>query len=242
VIWLPPGYDEDPGKRYKVIYMTDGENLFDPRIASWGVDWGVDEAMMRGVDNGDFEPAIVVGAWSTAQRGLEYSPWHRAPDYARFLIEELMPRINAEFRTKTGPDNTFAMGSSMGGLFAYYLVRDHNDVFGACGCVSSHFALNERDFAGYGGLDPRDADVTPYIVRDIEGGATVSGGRFFFDYGTETLDSTYEQDHAPVERWFRQQGFRKNRDVRFAKYEGADHSERAWRARVGDQLEWLLGR
>jgi oligosaccharide 4-alpha-D-glucosyltransferase len=242
VIWLPPGYDDDPGRRYKVIYMTDGENLFDPRIASWGVDWGVDEAMMRGVDNGDFEPAIVVGSWSTAQRGLEYSPWHRAPDHARFLIEELMPRVNAEFRTETGPTNTFAMGSSMGGLFAYYLVKNHNDVFGACGCVSTHFALNQRNFAGYGGLDPRDADITPYIVRDIENGDTVSGGRFFFDYGTETLDSTYEEDHEPVERWFREQGFRKNRDFRFQKYEGADHSERAWRARVGNQLEWLLGR
>ena len=221
--------------------MTDGENLFDPRIASWGVDWGVDEAMMRGVDNGDFEPAIVVGAWSTAQRGLEYSPWHRAPDYARFLIEELMPRVNAEFRTKTGPDSTFAMGSSMGGLFAFYLVKNHNDVFGACGCVSSHFALNERNFVGYGGLDPRDADLTPYIVRDIESGDTLTGGRFFFDYGTETLDSTYEKDHEPVQRWFRQQGLRKNRDYRFEKYQGADHSERAWRERVGEQLQWLLG-
>ena len=241
VIWLPPGYDDNPDKRYKVIYMTDGENLFDPRIASWGVDWGVDEAMMRGVENGDYDPAIIVGAWSTAQRGIEYSPWHRAPDYARFLIEELMPRVNAEFRTKIGPDNTFAMGSSMGGLFSYYLVKNHSDVFGACGCVSSHFALNQQMFAGYEGVDPRTADTTPYIIRDIENGDTLSGGRFFFDYGTETLDSTYHEDHQPVRAWFRKQGLKEGRDFRFRKYAGADHSERAWRARVGDQLAWLLG-
>ena len=241
VIWLPPGYDDNPNQRYKVIYMTDGENLFDPRIASWGVDWGVDEAMMRGVANGDYEPAIVVGAWSSAQRGIEYSPWHRAPDYARFLIEELMPRINAEFRTRTGPKNTFAMGSSMGGLLSYYLVKNHNDVFGACGCVSSHFAVNELDFAGYRGLDPRDANTTPYILRDIERGDTISGGRFFFDYGTETLDSSYHEDHKPVRAWFRRQGLKEGRDYRFRRYDGADHSERAWRSRVGDQLVWLLG-
>ena len=241
VIWLPPGYDENPDRRYKVIYMTDGENLFDPRIASWGVDWGVDEAMMRGVESGDFQPAIVVGAWSTAQRGLEYSPWHRAPDYARFLIQELMPRINAEFRTRTGPEHTFHMGSSMGGLFSYYLVKNHHDVFGACGCVSSHFALNQRMLAGPEGVDPREADLTPYIVRDIENGDTLSGGRFFFDYGTETLDSSYHDDHKPVRAWFRKQGFKEGRDVRFGKYDGADHSERAWRARVGEQLGWLLG-
>ena len=241
VIWLPPGYEDTPDKRYKVIYMSDGENLFDPRIASWGVDWGIDEAMMRGVNEGSFEPAIVVGTWSTAKRGLEYSPWHDAPQYARFLIEELMPRVNAEFRTKTGPANTFAMGSSMGGLLSFYLVRNHSDVIGACGCVSSHFALSEQMFAGYFGEDRENADPTPYVVRDIQAGEALSGGRFYFDYGTETLDSTYEKDHAPVERWFRKQGLKKNRDYKFVKYEGADHSERAWRARVLDQLEWLLG-
>ncbi|MEJ2274013.1 MAG: hypothetical protein P8Y01_05495, partial [Woeseiaceae bacterium] len=88
---------------------------------------------------------------------------------------------------------------------------------------------------------PRDANPTPFIVRDIENGDTIPGGRFLFDYGTETLDSTYEKDHEPVRAWFREQGLREGRDYRFVKYEGADHSERAWRARVGDQLKWLLG-
>jgi oligosaccharide 4-alpha-D-glucosyltransferase len=240
VIWLPPGYVENTEQRYKVIYMTDGENLFDPRIASWGVDWGIDEAMMRGVKEGKFDPAIVVGTWSTSRRGLEYSPWHDGSKYARFLIEELMPRINAEFRTRTGGENTFAMGSSMGGLMSYYLVKEHHDVFSACGCVSSHFALSKQMFADYFGKEPGEVDATPYIVRDIEAGHDISGGRFFFDYGTETLDSTYEKDHQPVQNWFRSQGMKKDRDYRFEKYEGADHSERAWRARVQDQLEWLL--
>ncbi len=240
VIWLPPGYDEDAGQSYRVIYMSDGENLFDPRIASWGVDWGMDEAMMRGVTAGLFEPAIVVGTWSTSQRGLEYSPWHDAPQYARFLVDELMPRVNTTFRTQTGPNNTFAMGSSMGGLLSFYLVKEHPDVFGACGCVSSHFALSERMFADYYGKDPETTDDTPFVVRDIESGDTIRGGRYFFDYGTETLDSTYQADHDPVLAWFRKQGMKDGRDFRFARYQGADHSERAWRARVTDQLEWML--
>lgn len=239
VIWLPPGYDDEPDRRFRVIYMSDGENLFDPRIASWGVDWGVDEAMMRGVEAGDYEPAIVVGTWSTARRSYDYSPWHDAPKYARFLIEELMPRVDAAFRTLSGPDDTYHMGSSMGGLLSYYLVRNHPDVFGACGCVSSHFALSEQAFTGYVGGE--GADATPYIQRDIEHGDAISGGRFYFDYGTEALDSTYEQDHAPVRQWLLEQGFVEGRDFAMRKYEGAGHSEHAWRARVGDQLLWLLG-
>ncbi len=237
VIWLPPGYDANPEMRYQVLYMSDGENLFDPRIASWGVDWGVDEAMVRGAAAGKFEPAIVIGTWSTAVRGYDYSPWHDADDYGSFLTEELMPRINSEFRTLTGPDNTSVMGSSMGGLLAYYLVKNYPDAFGACGCVSSHFALSAAAFA-----PPGEGDPTPYIQKDIEAGDTVPRGvRFYFDYGTETLDATYEQDHEPVRHWLLEQGLVEGRDFRMRKYEGADHSERAWRARVGDQLEWLLG-
>jgi oligosaccharide 4-alpha-D-glucosyltransferase len=240
-IWLPPGYEENTGRRYRVIYMHDGQNVFDPRIASWGIDWGVDEAMMRGVEAGEFEPAIVVAAWSSAQRGPEYSPWHDAPQYARFLIEELMPRVNAEFRTLAGAENTFAMGSSMGGLLSYYLVKNHPDVFGACGCVSSHFALSAADMSSF--ADGSPADATPYVVRDIENGDTIPEGvRFFFDYGTETLDASYASDHEPVREWLLKQGLVEGQDFKMRKYEGAQHSEAAWRARVGDQLDWLLGR
>ena len=85
-------------------------------------------------------------------------------------------------------------------------------------------------------------DTTPYIVKDIAAGDTVPEDvRFFFDYGTETLDSTYETDHAPVRDWLLGQGLVEGTDFRMRKYEGADHSERAWRARVSDQLSWLLG-
>ena len=113
--------------------MSDGQNLFDPRIANTGVDWGVDEAIMALASAGKIDPPIVVGVWSSSKRLQEYSPWHSAPAYARFLVEELMPRVNAEFRTRTGPKNTVHMGSSMGGLFSFYLVTNHPRVFGDCG-------------------------------------------------------------------------------------------------------------
>ena len=107
--------------------------------------------------------------------------------------------------------------------------------------MSSHFALSEKIMANVMDASGTEGDPTHYIVRDIEQGASITGGRFFFDYGTETLDATYEQDHAPVRDWMLDQGLVEGRDFRMQKYEGADHSERAWRVRVGDQLEWLLG-
>jgi len=240
-IWLPPGYEDDQEHRYRVIYMHDGQNLFDPRIANTGIDWGVDEAMMRGVEAGLFDPAIVVGSWSSSRRTEEYSPWHEAPQYAQFLIGELMPRVNTEFRTLTGPQNTFTMGSSMGGLLSYFLVKEHPNVFGACGCVSTHFPFSAAVVASFAGAYPDSEDATPYIVRDIADGETVPKDvRFFFDYGTETLDAEYGPSHDAVRQWLLGQELVEGQGFRIREYAGASHSEASWRARLDDQLAWLL--
>jgi enterochelin esterase-like enzyme len=242
VTWLPPGYDANSDKKYKVIYMQDGQNIFDPRISYTNIDWGVDEAMMRAVRAGSFEPAIIVGIWNTPERLQEYSPWDQAPQYARFMLEELMPRIETEFNVLTGPENTFVMGSSMGGLISFYLVKEHPDLFGACGCVSSHFSWSAQAVEWLLGHDPTAADPTPFIERDIADGETMPNGvRLYFDYGTEGLDSAYEAPHSTVKQWLLQQGFTEGIDLKMKKFEGADHSETSWRARVGEQLDWLLG-
>jgi enterochelin esterase-like enzyme len=242
-IWLPPAYDAMPTQRFPVLYMHDGQNLFDPRIANTGVDWGVDEAVVRLAGRGTIPSVIVVGVWSTGERGAEYSPWHRANDYARFLIEELMPRVNAEFRTLTGPANTAVMGSSMGGLLSFHLVSRYPDVFGACGCVSTHFPLSEEAAARYfDGAAAEHADTTPYIVRDIAAGLTVpTGTRYWFDYGTEGLDASYGPTHDAVRVWLLGQGLVEGRDFVVRPYEGADHNETSWRARLDDPLTFLFG-
>jgi enterochelin esterase-like enzyme len=242
-IWLPPGYDDARTTRYPVLYMHDGQNLFDPRIANTGVDWGVDEAIVRLADRGVIPPIIVVGVWSTDARASEYSPWHRAPDYARFLIEELLPRVNRKFRTRTGPASTAVMGSSMGGLLSFYLVTHHPDVFGACGCVSTHFPLSEAVAAEVLGLASSGIpDTTPYIIRDIKSGLRVSHeARYWFDYGTLSLDSTYAPTYASVRAWLLGQRRKEGRDFVIRRYEEATHNEASWRARLEDPLTFLFG-
>jgi len=243
-VWLPPGYDSTAATRYPVLYMSDGQNLFDPRIASTGVDWGVDEAVVRLAARGVIPPVIVVGVWNSAARGLEYSPWHGAPRYARFLIEELMPRVNAEFRTLTGPQNTAVMGSSMGGLLSFYLVTRHPDAFGACGCISTHFPLSERVAAEaiLGTAASGRADSVPYVVRDIERGLTAPRGtRYWFDYGGQGLDAQYAPTHDSVRTWLLRQGLLEGRDFVIRPYPEATHNEASWRARLDDPLTFLFG-
>ncbi|MEL6870246.1 MAG: alpha/beta hydrolase-fold protein [Pseudomonadota bacterium] len=241
VTWLPPGYDADSDQTYRVIYTHDGQNLFDPRLSYTNVDWGIDEAMMRGVEEGAYEPAIVVGIWNTPARLYEYSPWHKAPEYARFILEELMPRVEAQFNVKTGPENTFVMGSSMGGLVSWYLLKEHSDVFGACGCVSSHLTWSEQMIEWFAGRDPSSADPTPYIVAEIQDGATMPDNvRMYFDYGTEELDAAYEAPHLAVREWLIAQGFTDGENLKMQKFEGDGHKESAWRERVGAHLEWML--
>ena len=242
-VWLPPGYDRDTTVRYPVLYMHDGQNLFDPRIANTGVDWGVDEAAVRLAKRGTIPPIIVVGAWSTDARSAEYSPWDAAPAYARFLIEELMPRVNREFRTRRGPGNTAAMGSSMGGLLSFFLVTHHPDVFGSCGCISTHFPLSEAVAALYfpGFKASAVPDTTPYVIRDIGAGLKAPpAARYWFDYGTLSLDYAYAPSHAAVRAWLVGQGRVEGRDFVIRSYPGATHNEASWRARVGDALTFMF--
>lgn len=244
VIWLPPGYDSTGSTRYPVLYMSDGQNLFDPRLSFTGVDWGVDEAVERLAGRGTMPQIIVVGVWSSAKRWDEYSPWHGAPRYAHFLIDELMPRINSAFRTLTGPTHTAAMGSSMGGLLSFYLVTRHPEVFGACGCMSTHFPLSEQVasqvFSGYHAS--ATPDTTPYLIRDIQAGLRAPPGtRYWFDFGTTGLDSAYAPTHAALRAWLLDQGLVEGRDFVVRRYEGATHNEASWRARLTDPLTFLFG-
>lgn len=243
-IWLPPGYDQDTSTRYPVLYMSDGQNLFDPRLSYGGIDWHVDSVVMDLVHRNVIPPIIVVGVWNSAQRFPEYSPWHDAPQYAHFLIDELMPRVNRAFRTLTGPEHTAHMGSSMGGLLGFYLVTHHPEAFGACACMSTHFPLSPavaRQFFPPGSI-AASPDTTPYLVKDIAAGLKApKGARYWFDRGTLGLDSAYGPTYAVARQWLLSQGFVEGKDFVVRTYPGATHNEASWRARLADPLTFLFG-
>jgi predicted alpha/beta superfamily hydrolase len=246
-VWLPPSYGKDPAQRYPVLYMHDGQNLFDPATSYGGVDWAVDEVMTGLIEKGAVREAIVVGIWNTPKRREEYMPQRAvqgnvhfnvpgAEDlkpadiisdrYLSFLVKELKPFIDASYRTRPGRADTFVMGSSMGGLISQYAMSQYPDVFGGAGCVSTHWPAG-------------DGIVIDDFAAHLPDPAT---HRYWFDYGTATLDATYEPYQKRVDEILRKAGYVEGQNWITRKFEGAEHSEKAWRLRVDQPLVFLLGR
>ena len=247
-VWLPADYNQYPETKYAVLYMHDGQNLFEPEKSFIGVDWGIDEAMTRLINKGQIKPAIVVGIWNSPKRRPEYCPqkpfekylsqplqdelqkeYNEKPfsdQYLKFIVEELKPFIDANYRTLTGNAHTFIMGSSMGGLISAYAVCEYPDVFGGAGCVSTHWP------AGNGMLIDYLADKLP----------DPDTHKFYFDYGTETIDAAYEPYQLRADQVMEKAGYTKYQNWITRKFSGDEHSERAWRKRVHIPLEFLLSK
>ena len=246
-VWLPPGYADHPQRRYPVLYMHDGQNLFDPALSYTGIDWGVDEAMTRLIADGQAREAIVVGIWNTPLRGPEYMPrapittsmvasgmgddgsWPadtiRSDDYLAFLVEELKPFIDATYRTRPGRDDTFIMGSSMGGLISLYAIAQYPQVYGGAGGVSTHWPIG-------------DGAMIDWLGSHLPNPGT---HRLWFDHGTATLDQHYAPYQRRMDARLRAGGYVEGDNWVTFVDEGAEHNERAWRGRLERPLRFLLG-
>src|SRR5262249_42595096 len=129
-VWLPPGYKKNPNARYPVIYMHDGQNLFDPQTANNGADWRIDEVMTTLIKNKELRSkVIVVGVDFTKDRFDEYDYAADGSNYADFLINTVKPLVDSQFRTMPGRETTYTMGSSMGAIISVELAWKHPEVF-----------------------------------------------------------------------------------------------------------------
>lgn len=256
-IWLPPGYDGSR-RRYPVIYMHDGQNLFVPGRAYGGEEWGVDEALSRMIATGRIRGAIVVGVWNTNLRGREYLPavvvnalpeaqrarvlathggTSLADGYLAFLVTELKPRIDRTFRTRPGRRDTTIMGSSMGGLISFYAMGQYPQVFGGAAGLSIHWPLG----------DPRqdqgaDADAVAAAFAGWIGASQMSAARnrLYVDIGDQTLDAYYPPYQAAMLPVLRARGWHEGCRHAGRIFPGTAHNEAAWRARLDRPLSFLL--
>jgi enterochelin esterase-like enzyme len=264
MIWLPTGYQES-AEQYSVLYMHDGQNLFDTRTAMGGQTWGVAEHLTRLESTGKVRKTIVVGIPSNALRWREYAPAAAikplspalrdvvsrvsgegvakplADNYLLFLVEELKPFIDKTFRTKPGRSDTFIMGSSMGGLVSLYALASYPDVFGAAGCVSTHWPVSTNPAILSVQGDLRAAEIANAYFSWLQKHLPEAGHhRIYFDHGTINLDSLYAPLQKRVDDLMSQKKYRLNEDWVTQVFVGGDHNEKAWRERLDIPLQFLL--
>lgn len=169
-VWLPPSYSGHSVKKYPVLYMHDGQNLIDPVTSFMGIDWQVDETITRLIKAGRLKEIIVVGIDNTKDRLEEYSDSEKGNNYIKFLIEELKPFIDSNYRTLTDSKNSAVMGSSMGGLISFLIGWTHPDVFSMAGCLSSSFYYdNDKIFETIKNYDRPPKGLKIYIDHGEDG-------------------------------------------------------------------------
>lgn len=266
IVWLPPGY-ERRDRRYAVLYMNDGQNLFDPVTAFGGRAWRVDKAIAELMAKGVIRPTIVVGIANLgAARARQYTPqgvFDRLPpavkhyyqamglegapfsdNFLRFLVKELKPFIDRTYRTDPDRQSTFIMGSSMGALISLYALAEYPDVFGGAGCLSPHWPLvlpaksGMPTIAGHPIFERQVSDAFVDYLRGKLG--PPDKRRIWFDHGTRSLDAFYAPYQQRINRVLIALGWRHGRDFHSKVYVGATHDEDSWRARLADPLTFLL--
>ena len=226
-IYLPRGYDQNTWRRYPVLYMHDGENIFYPSVGLSGYGWNADVTATREISQGRMREIIIVGLNSTANRTQEYLP----PEdfygddgfgdvYAKFLVYNVKAKIDAEFRTLTNRENTATAGSSSGGLITTYLGWSTN-VFGKIAAMSPAYLISPN-------FNQRISDEPRQPLR------------IYTDMGTVDLDATLLPDYWTVFDYHLRDGYVPNQDLMGVVGCGQTHNEAAWSNRLPAAFRFLF--
>ena len=239
LVWLPPGYDaaENKSKTYPVLYMMDGQHLFE-KIDGAPASWSADEAAAKLIESGKIEPLIIVGIPNAGGlRSQEYLPFEmidkvspRGGEFVEFLDGEVRARIERAFRVRTGPESTGVGGASLGAIIALEAGVTHPDVYGKVLAESMPLVAKERaafkHFAA--------AKNWPLKVAMGMGGKETGK-----DPGNETANKQYVATAQAFKELAQGHGLKEDR-FRLAIDEGAVHNEEAWGKRFGAALEFLF--
>lgn len=252
-VWLPDAYSSK--KKYNVIYMQDGQMLFDAATTWNKQEWQVDETMGRLIREKKIPDTIVVGIWNNGDyRHSEYYPQkyleHLNPafretyveqalkskpqsdNYLRFLVEELKPAIDKKYSTLADREHTFVMGSSMGGLISIYAMNEYPEVFGGAAGMSTHWI---------GIFEPNHAlplAAFMYLDKHLAAPAT---HRLYMDHGTLNLDGKYAPYQIFIDQIVRDKGYTEQ-NWQSRVFEGADHNETDWAKRLHIPIAFLLNK
>ncbi|WP_298153215.1 alpha/beta hydrolase-fold protein [Flavobacterium sp.] len=259
-VWLPDGYSSN--EKYEVLYMHDGQNLYDAS-ANWNKQaWEADSISGKLIRENKTRKFIIVGISNIPlQRFSNYFPqkafesltrktqdslyaleWNgtklfsgpvSSDAYLKFIVSELKPFIDKNFSVYPDQKHTFIAGSSMGGLISMYAVCEYPNIFGGAACLSTHWpGTFEKN------NNPIPAAFFNYLKNHLPNPAS---NRFYFDYGDQTLDALYPPLQAKADEVMKLNGFNEvNWITKY--YPGADHSENSWQKRFEIPLVFLLGK
>lgn len=258
-VWLPEHYSR--GGKFAVVYMHDGQMLYDAAITWNKQSWNVDSTASVLMSAGKIKDCIIVGIWNEQNtRHQDYFPakpfnfltneekkWVTtemlktgrtteefsvySDDYLRFIVRELKPFIDSVYNVDTSKENTFIAGSSMGGLISMYALLEYPNVFGGAACLSTHWPGVFTDVN-----NPIPAKFAEYIRSRLP---ELKENTIYFDYGDQTLDAMYPPYQAMVDQVMKEYPTELWRSKFFP---GADHSEKAWSKRFGDVLIYLCSK
>ncbi len=233
IVYLPPDYNSAPERRYPVLYLHDGQNLFDAATAFAGNEWGLDELAEELIQNGRIQPLILVGIYNGGPARIsEYTHVKdrrgrggRARQYARALTEDLKPFIDSEYRTLAAAENTGLGGSSLGGLVTLYLGLHYSTVFGKLIVMSPSVWWANRA-----------------ILREVHRLAHKSGQKIWLDIGTSEGQNPEAcvSNVKALRDALMAKGWELGTDLAFFEDHGAGHNEQAWGSRMRDALQFLF--
>ena len=260
-VWLPENYSTT--QKYDVLYMHDGQMLYDA-TQTWNKQaWEVDEVMDKLIAAQQTKPVIIVGIWNGGStRHFDYFPQKpfemlskkqqdsiynlnrsegvklfngkvSSDNYLKFIVQELKPIIDQKYAVYTDYEHTFIAGSSMGGLISMYAICEYPEVFGGAACLSTHWP----------GIFHVENNPIPnafyqYLKQNLP---NPKDHKLYFDFGTATLDALYEPLQNEVDLIMKEKGYDANHWIT-QKFEGENHSESAWQKRLHIPFQFLFGK
>lgn len=261
-VWLPEGITKADARHYGVIYMQDGQNLFDPATGYGHQTWGVDQVVNGLIAAHKIGPVIIVGIWNSgAGRARDYMPQAAfaalppelqrqvaqsiggppvADNYLKFLVEEVKPFIDSHYPTLPDRDHTAIMGSSMGGLISLYAICRYPEIFGAAAGLSTHWPVStDRDWImAHGGTDNPLAGAFIDYLRDHL--PDPQNHRIYYDHGSQGLDQYYAPYREKMEPIMRERHYHAPENWQALVFPGGDHNEASWHERLSIPLEFIL--
>jgi predicted alpha/beta superfamily hydrolase len=261
-IWLPENYSAE--KKYSVLYMHDGQMLYDPETTWNKQAWDVDDVLGKLMQESKIQDVIVVGIFNgDSTRHIDYFPQRpfeslttfqqdsiykanrsngqsifnngkiNSDNYLKFIVQEVKPLIDKKYSVYTDKAHTFVAGSSMGGLISMYAICEYPNVFGGAACLSTHWP----GIFGIKGNPIPDAFFN-YLKLNLP---NPKDHKIYFDYGTATLDAMYETLQPQVDEIMKSKDYTSTSWMT-KKFEGDDHSEKAWKSRFAIPMEFLMGK